>query len=125
MVKEIGELWSKPKAPEVKTPEPRREPHRFEFAVGWCPECKSYEFRPGFEQFPVLKLPELRRAIVDRLRGHNLIRTEGKSYVCRDCGTELADTPEEVRKTIESCPSCGSTQAVSFERFKALHTPQP
>ena len=99
--------WSKhAEKPEVKA----ETLHRFETAIGICPEC-GVEVREPDKL--VAKLPD----ILPKLRELIHESTKGKKIVCENCGVGLADNAKEVA-TLDNCFWCRHPNAVRREVFE-------
>lgn len=91
-----GVDWFKPELKEVP-----KIYHRFESAIGYCPECKTVESK-NLDDF--LKHLKDARKLIDEHR-------KNYKYLCSDCGFPLAPDSETAR-AMNGCPWCGSDKAV-------------
>ena len=99
--------WSK----HAEKPEGKIEKiHRFETAIGICPEC-------GVEVREPEKLIERMPEILPKLKELAVESTKNKMFVCENCGLGLAHDAKEVA-ALDNCFWCGHPKAVRREVYE-------
>lgn len=98
-----GKFTKKPpeKPPEKPKAEPKMVTHKFDSALGWCPECSKIEARDFGDIMK--RLPDVRKFIDEQLKDY--------AYECATCHLPLAKNAEDA-KALNGCPWCRGQKAV-------------
>jgi hypothetical protein len=109
---EALKIWPEKPKPEKPAEKPK---HRYEWAIGFCPECGDIVTRP--ESDPGVALRNLAK-----VREFYVKHFADSPFECRTCHAPLPlppDSTKEDLEKIEGCPFCGSTEARVREKKKA------